>query len=124
MRQRVTLTEGQLRRIVEDASRMVIQEMIDEGWWDDFKSGAANAWNGFKDMNQKAFNSVRGLAGQGVQAAQQAINNSGLGNMPPIMPIMPIGPIMLRLTLLMEVSILLVPTLMYRVVALLAGLLP
>ena len=88
MRQRVTLTEGQLRRIVEDASRMVIQEMIDEGWWDNFKNGAANAWNGFTNnvsngvqalgnMGQTAYNNMRrNLSGSPAQIAGRLWNNA------------------------------------------------
>ena len=49
MRQKVTLTEGQLRRIVEDASRMVIQEMVDEGFFGDIGNALGSAWNNFKN---------------------------------------------------------------------------
>jgi hypothetical protein len=88
MRQRVTLTEGQLRQIVEDASRMVIQEMIDEGWWDNFKNGATNAWNGFTNnvnngvqalgnMGQTAYNNMRrNLSGSPAQIAGRLFNNA------------------------------------------------
>ena len=39
MRRRIRLTEGQLRNVVERASRRVIQEMMGEGFWSGIKSG-------------------------------------------------------------------------------------
>ena len=80
MRRKVTLTEGQLRQIVEDASRMVIQEMVDEGFFGDLGDAFGAAWNKlknsgtgqsvingintFKDANKNTLNNLTRAAGR------------------------------------------------------------
>ena len=44
MRRRVRLTEGQLRNVVEEASRRVIQEMMNEGLFTDFVLDTVPQW--------------------------------------------------------------------------------
>lgn len=62
MKRRVRLTESQLRGIVEESSRRVIQEMIDEGWlgdtWNTMKSGFSDYWNGAKNIGKGAWNTL------------------------------------------------------------------
>ena len=47
MKRRVRLTESQLRDIVEESSRRVIREMIDEGFFGDVWNGIKSAGAGF-----------------------------------------------------------------------------
>jgi hypothetical protein len=54
MRRRVRLTEGQLRNIVERASRRVIQEIMDEGFGD-------TLWNAGKNIVQGGLKTVGNL---------------------------------------------------------------
>ena len=76
MRRRVRLTESQLRGVVEEASRRVIQEMIDEGFFNwlgnvagNVVQGATNAYNGAVDWGKNAANTV-------ANAATNAYNNT------------------------------------------------
>ena len=50
MKQKVKLTEGQLKQIVENASRMVIQEMFGDGSF-------------FRGMNARTPNNMDGFTG-------------------------------------------------------------
>ena len=72
MRRRVRLTESQLRGVVEEASRRVIQEMIDEGFFNwlgnvagNVVQGATNAYNGAVNLGNQAYNAAK----QGIKQA-------------------------------------------------------
>ena len=81
MRRRVRLTESQLRGVVEEASRRVIQEMIDEGWfsdtWNAIKGGASDAWNATKNMAKGTWDATKGAlkTGWNVSTAPLATGN-------------------------------------------------
>ena len=70
MRRRVRLTESQLRNIVEESSRRVIQEMIDEGFLDDIGNAFKSGWNSL--YNSGTGKNVR----QGINNAKKTVTNA------------------------------------------------
>lgn len=75
MRRRVRLTEGQLRDVVEESSRRVIQEMVNEGFlgdlWDSFVAkemapwkaagkilNGGNVWDAYKESELAPYKSL------------------------------------------------------------------
>lgn len=56
MRRRVRLTESQLRGVVEEASRRVIQEMMDEGLGDYFRDARQRFFNSAVQTGRKMYN--------------------------------------------------------------------
>lgn len=75
MRRRVRLTEGQLRNVVEEASRRVLQEMMNETpIANTIVDGVSWLWNNAHNWNNWMFNKLYGLYGNNTQnngAAQQ-----------------------------------------------------
>lgn len=78
MRQRIRLTESELRHIIREA----VEEELDEAFWDGIKGGTKKVWNdvkaGAQNMGQRVQQSAQNMGQrvqQGVQNAVQGVNN-------------------------------------------------
>lgn len=82
-KQRIKLTESELRNIIREAVEQELNEMdMEEGLWDfakgaakkiggDIKQGAQNAWNAGKEKAQQFGGAIK----QGAQKAANAVSN-------------------------------------------------
>lgn len=67
MRRRVRLTESQLRGVVEEASRRVIQEMMDEGLGDALWNAGKRLYNGAVQTGRNMYNAGKDVVKGGLK---------------------------------------------------------
>ena len=67
MRRRVRLTESQLRGVVEEASRRVIQEMMDEGFGDYLLNAGKRLYNGAVQTGKDMYNAGKDVVKGGLK---------------------------------------------------------